>query len=299
MRLPPIAIFVYKRPDHTRRMLETVRANAGFEGSPVFVFCDGPKRPEDEPEVRRTREIVRGQLDGRAQIVERTQNMGLARSIIAGVTELVSRFGRVIVLEDDLLLSPATLGYFNAALERYEADPKVMHISAYMFPVAADLPQAFFYREATCWGWATWARAWQHFVADGAAIREYVVSRKLQHEFNVRGSMDFLGMLEDQIAGRVDSWAIRWYGTMFMKRGLALHPGHSLIQNIGFDGTGVNCGASTIFDVTVAATAPTVLPDRVEESPEALEAMIRFRPAGLAPRMRVVRRAYRKVRSWL
>jgi hypothetical protein len=174
-----------------------------------------------------------------------------------------------------------------------------MHVSAYLFPVAVALPEAFFYREATCWGWATWERAWQHFVADGGVIRDYVTSRGLQYDFNIRDSMDFLGMLERQIAGQVDSWAVRWYGSMFMQSGLALHPGRSLVRNVGFDGSGVHSGATTIFDVAAADAAPVVFPDRIEECRRALDAKVLFRPAVLAPPGPLARLIYRMVRAWL
>jgi hypothetical protein len=275
----PLAIFVYKRPEHARRMLESVLMNAGARDSPIYVFCDGARSAADAAEVARTREVVQDLAPARAEVVERDANLGLARSIIAGVSMLADRYGKVVVLEDDLVLSPLALDYFNAALERYRDVERVMHVSGYMYPVKAALPESFFYREATCWGWATWARAWKDFEPDGKKIRRFIEERGLRHEFDAFGSMPFFRMLNQQISGRIDSWAIRWYGSLRMHDGLALHPGRSLIQNKGHDGTGEHTIRSEVFDVTLAAAPVGEFPQGIEESRQALAAIIEYRNA--------------------
>jgi hypothetical protein len=273
----PVAVFTYKRPEHTARLLRSLSANPEHALSPVCVFCDGPRTRADDEEVNQTREVVRHVAPRHAEVVVRDANMGLANSIIAGVTQLTRDYGRVIVLEDDLVLSPFALKYFNDALDRYRAEERVMHVSGYMFPVGGQLPETFLYREATCWGWGTWERAWAKFESDGKKIRDYVLSQGRQYEFDVRGSMGFLGMLEAQIAGRVNSWAIRWYGSMRMAGGLGLHPGTSLVRNLGFDGTGEHCSETSAFEVQLADHPVTRFTERIEESEEAVAAMIAYR----------------------
>jgi hypothetical protein len=277
----PIALFVYNRPDHAGRVLECLRAAHDIEASHLHVFCDGPRSEADEAQVAETRRVVRELAPRGATVVERERNQGLAASIIGGVTQLCEESGRAIVIEDDLILSRNVLRYLNAALHHYRDEDAVMHVAAYMFPVARRLPEAFFYREATCWGWATWARAWQHFEPDPAVIQAHVRERKAISAFNINDTMFFWEMLEKQRLGDIDSWAIRWYGSMFMRGGLSLHPGESLVQNGGFDGTGVHCSITDRFDVALSERVPA-FPRRVAEHPVAVEAMMAYRKAGAA-----------------
>src|ERR1700744_1050421 len=166
--LAPIALFVYNRPDHTRRTLSYLQKNILAEESRLFIFSDGPKPPADETKVEQVRQLIQ-EISGfkSVKIISSKQNLGLANSIIKGVTQLVNEYGKVIVFEDDLLSSPYTLEYFNEALTRYADEEKVMHIGAYMFGIDnKNLPETFFYRIVYSWVWATWNRAWKNFVPD-------------------------------------------------------------------------------------------------------------------------------------
>jgi hypothetical protein len=281
--LAPVALFVYNRPDHARRALQSLLDNPDAATSAIRIYCDGPRSNGDVELVEATRRAVRGLARPDVRIVEQERNCGLANSIIGGVSELCAEHGRVIVVEDDLILSRAALRFLNMALDRYRDEERVMHVSAYMFPVRRPLPPAFFYREATCWGWATWASAWRRFEKDPAVIQEFVTTRSLISEFNVRDSMYFWEMLKKQAEGHIDSWAIRWYGSMFMHGGLALHPGRSLVQNEGFDGTGVHCSITDEFDVDPSDVVPS-LPDDISECEEAVQAMMEYRSRGTEQR---------------
>jgi GT2 family glycosyltransferase len=292
-----IAIFVYKRAEHTRRMLQSLLRNALAAQSPISIYCDGARSGEEAEAVARARAVVRELAPAQAKIVEREGNLGLARSVIAGVTEVTAEHGEAIVIEDDLELSPVALEYFNAGLARYRSEERVMHLAGYMYPVRSALPEAFFCREATCYGWATWARAWRHFEPDGQRIREAVRERGAQREFDVDGSIDFFAMLEAQIAGRTDSWAIRWYGSLWLRGGLALHPGRSLVRNTGFDGSGENSGDSETWAVELSADPVTRFPAVIEELPSARKAMIAYRRR--AARHRRLESLQRKLRSWM
>ena len=161
----PIALFVYNRPQHTERTLKFLKQNLLAPESRLFIFSDAAKTEADEAKVAEVRALLNN-VDGfkSVEIIKRTSNMGLADSIITGVSKLVATYKQVIVFEDDLITSPHTLTYFNEGLNRYREQEKVMHIGAYMYPLKPnDLPETFFYRAATSWGWATWERAWQHF----------------------------------------------------------------------------------------------------------------------------------------
>jgi hypothetical protein len=209
--------------------------------------------------------------------VEREHNLGLARSVITGVTELCAESEAVIVLEDDLVLSPHALDFLNRALERYRNEERVMHISAYMYPVQAPLPEAFFCREATCWGWATWSRAWAHFEPDAHRLLEAVRARGERTAFDSGNSFDFFRLLEMQARGEVDSWAIRWYASLWLRDGLALHPDRALAANTGHDGTGEHSQSTCEYDVDLRPSPVRALPDEIHPSPAAMQAIARHR----------------------
>lgn len=242
MSYAPIALFIYNRPEHSRRTIEALQRCPEFKESPVFVFSDGPRKAANEPDVLKARAVARTALEGHANFSEAPTNRGLARSIIGGVSRLCEEFGRVIVVEDDLVVSPQFLTYMNAALDRYSQDERIMQISGYMFPITAfsDRTDAFFLPFTTSWGWATWARAWKHFDATANGWERLEQDASLRHRFNLHGSFDYFHMLKLQLAGAVDSWAIRWYWSVFKKHGVILYPPFTLVKNEGFDGTGTH-----------------------------------------------------------
>lgn len=280
----PIAIFAYNRPEHTKRLLKSLWRNPEFRESPVHIYCDGPKASAHASDVAAVRAVVREMAPPRTEFVMRDHNLGLANSVIAGVSDACARHGRVIVCEDDLVVSPVTLRYFNDALQRYMEEERVMHIAGYMFPVDCSLPQTFFYREASCWGWATWARAWKAFDPNPRASLDWINRKNARHAFNIDGSMQYYAMLKKQAAGRIDSWAIRWYASVFRAGGLALHPGQALIENRGFDGSGVHCNTTAAFDVDVSTMPITEFPQEVVECRTAVDAMIRYRSSWVVTR---------------
>lgn len=242
MKYAPIALFIYNRPEHTRRTIEALQHCPEFKESPVFVFSDGPRKAVNEPDVLKARTVARTALQGPASFIESPSNQGLARSIIGGVSRLCKEFGRVIVVEDDLVVSPHFLTYMNAALNRYCDDERVMQISGYMFPITAfsNRTDAFFLPFTTSWGWATWARAWEHFDAEANGWERLEQDASLRHRFNLHGSFDYFDMLKLQLAGAIDSWAIRWYWSVFKNEGIILYPPSTLVKNEGFDGSGTH-----------------------------------------------------------
>ena len=272
----PIALFVYNRPEHTRKTLESLIANSEFSDTPLYVFCDGAKRKKDITLVRETRELIHSYTLDNATIIEREENLGLANSIITGVTELSNKYGKLIVVEDDLYVSPYFLKYMNTALGIYEKNNKVMHISGYMFPVKDELPDTFFYRATSCWGWGTWKRAWDQFEPDVNKLLAGFQDEKKRWEFDIHGSMDYYKMLKHQASGKVDSWAIRWYASVFLNGGLCLHPGRSLVNNIGHDDSGVHCGCTDIYDVNVNEGKDFMFATDISESGQAVKLMSDF-----------------------
>ena len=241
-RLAPIALFVYKRPDHVQRTIRALQACDGFADSPVFVFCDGTAREHDRGPVQAARQAAKSLLADRATFFESDSNRGLASSVINGVGRLCESFGRVIVVEDDLVVAPGFLAFMNQALERYVKVEHVIHVTGYMFPVPElrDRREALFLPFISSWGWATWAHAWRRFDANALGWDRLEADRALRKRFDLDGSFDYYYMLRLQLAGRIDSWAIRWYWSVFKHDGLSLFPPRSYVQNTGFDGSGTH-----------------------------------------------------------
>ncbi|WP_421941647.1 sugar transferase [Pedobacter sp.] len=275
--LAPIALFVYNRPQHTARTLKFLQQNLLAADSRLYIFSDGAKRPEDEQKVIEVREIIRNAEGFKSvKVIERQDNAGLANSVIAGVSQLINDYGHVIVFEDDLITSPHTLTYFNDALNRYKTAEKVMHVGAYMYPLKADdLPQSFFYRAATSWGWATWARAWKNFEPDiDTLISQFDQQKK--SAFAIDNTMNFWKQMQEFKKGKNNSWAIRWYASIFLKGGLTLNPSQSLVNNIGHDGTGVHSGINDIYNVIINPKPVTEFPEVVEENQMVYQAIKNF-----------------------
>eukprot|EP01133_Synstelium_polycarpum_P004714 gene4714-5501_t len=273
----PIALFVYNRPQHTQRTVKFLQQNELASESRLFVFSDGPKTAADEEKVAEVRTFIRS-LEGfkSIELIERKQNMGLADSVIAGVSRLVKDYKQVIVFEDDLISSPYTLTYFNEALNRYRNQEQVMHIGAYMYPLKENnLPDSFFYRVATSWGWATWDRAWQHFEPNiDVLLNQFDSSKK--HAFSIEKTMNFWKQMQDFKNGKNNSWAIRWYASIFLKGGLTLNPAQSLVNNIGHDGTGVHSGINDIYNVVINPKPIKTFPVEFKEHPEAYQIIKHF-----------------------
>lgn len=202
-------------------------------------------------------------------VVQRPANLGLADSIIQGVTEICARSGRVIVLEDDMLTSQWFLRYMNDALAAYESDPAVISIHGYIYPVRGVLPETFFLRGADCWGWATWERGWKHFNPDGTALLAQLEERRQTHAFDFDGAYAYTAMLRDQIAGRNNSWAIRWHASAFLLDKLTLYPGRSLVQNIGLDASGTHCASTQEFTTVLSSEPVPVRRQPLKEHREA------------------------------
>jgi len=275
--LAPIALFVYNRPDHTRRTLSYLKNNLLADESRLYIFSDAAKTDADTAKVAEVRELINNTEGFKSvKVIERKQNLGLANSIIAGVTQLVNEYEKVIVFEDDLLSSPYTLTYFNQALDKYSQVDKVMHIGAYMYPLAKnDLPETFFYRSATSWGWATWARAWKHFEPDVDKLISQFDQKKIL-QFSIEGNMNFWKQIQEFKSGKNNSWAIRWYASIFLQGGLTLNPTRSLIQNIGNDGSGIHSNNEDIYQVPIYKEAITYFPDELTESAEAHQVIKHF-----------------------
>lgn len=246
--LAPILLFAYNRPRHLQRTVEALAQNPLAQDSELFVFADGARTEDDREDVDLVRSYIHT-IEGFKTVhrVERDRNYGLAANIIDGVTRVVNEYGRVIVLEDDLVTAPGFLQFMNDALDTYADEPRVGHIQAYDFTQNPRLPETFLIKFTGSWGWATWQRAWQHFNPDGQYLLDELRRRHLTHRFDFNGKYGFTRMLRRQVEGKNNSWAIRWNASLFLQDILSLNVGRSLVQNEGFDGSGTHCGADHLY----------------------------------------------------
>jgi putative methyltransferase (TIGR04325 family) len=266
----PVALFVYARPEHTRQTVEALQKNIYASETDLIVFSDAAAVPNECESVAHIRKYI-DKIDGFKSLTihHRQRNYGLAQSIISGVSSVLDQYGKVIVLEDDMITSRFFLRYMNEALDKFAEDDRVISIHGYMYPVQQPLPEAFFLQGADCWGWATWTRGWSLFNPDGQKLLDILRDRKLTKAFDIDGSYPYSKMLENQIQKKNDSWAVRWYASAFLSGKLTLYPGRSLVRNIGFDNSGTHCGTTDAMDAELSATPVHLDNVVVEESAEA------------------------------
>lgn len=277
MKHAPVALFAYNRKIMVEETVKSLAKNHGAEETDIHIYSDGWKGPSDEQAVKEVRAFLHT-ISGFKSVTihEAKKNRGLGRSIIAGVNEMIDKFGEVIVLEDDLEVSPWFLKFMNDGLNTYRDSEKVASIHGYLYPVKATLPETFFIKGADCLGWATWARAWKLFNSDAKYLHDTIIERKLMDEFNFNGAAFKEKILQKVIAGTNDSWAVRWDASIFLKEMLTLYPGKSLVHHMGSDGAGTNTKKTKKLDVSVSSDPINIMKIEEVQSPEAWEAIGKF-----------------------
>lgn len=277
MNYAPIALFTYNRADHTKQAVESLLQNEEAVESELYIFSDGPKTEAKREAVEENRKYIRS-ISGfkSVHIVEREKNWGLANSLIVGITEIVDKYGQVIVVEDDLIVSPYFLQYMNEALEKYKDDERVASISAFLNPIDCVAPETFFLRYFACWGWATWKRGWDLLINDDRELLRRLRWKK--NDFNIGGTGPFYGILYCDKVGLNSSWAVRFYASQFLAGKLQLFPGHSMAIQTGTDGSGTHgTFASEVFNFMQLYMQPIRLREvPVEENREMYNAFSRF-----------------------
>ena len=266
----PIALFVYNRPIHTRKLIESLLENIESKDTQLFIFSDAAKDKNSIDSVEKVRAYV-NKISGfkSITIIPAEHNKGLANSLIDGISYVLERNYRVIVLEDDLVVSPYFLRYMNSGLDVYRDEKQVASIHGYCYPTMQIEADTFFLRGADCWGWATWRRAWNYFESDGQKLLSMLEQAGLMKKFDLDGAYPYVRMLKDQIKGKNNSWAIRWHASCFIKNMMTLYPAVSLVQNIGNDNSGTHCSVTNAFDVVLANHPIQVKKIEVRENMEA------------------------------
>lgn len=242
--LAPIILFTYNRVEHTRITIDALKRNKLASFSELYIFSDAPKNAPANNKVQAVRNLLH-KISGfkKVEIIEQTSHLGLATSIITGVSKIIKDYGKVIVLEDDIETGEHFLEYMNQALNLYSYEKKVWHIAGWRDPVEnASDDSSFFYPTMDCWGWATWKDRWEHFEKNPQKLKK-IFTQKMIKKFNIEGADPWMFLqIDKNISGEIDTWAIFWYATIFLNNGLCLAPTKSLVRNIGFDNSGENCG---------------------------------------------------------
>lgn len=253
----PVVLFAYKRPDHLQRALEGLRQN---RVPLIYAFSDGPRSPDVEPLVTQVRQILRSVDWCAVHITERETNLGLGTSVRTGVSEVLANHGRVLVVEDDIVLQPGAYGYAVAALDHYQQHASVMSISLWSDPslVPAGERVGFFSRRFVCWGWATTREHWLKY--DRSPLELYRACE--QKGLNVLSwGQDLKWQAENAEARNL--WYVGFALTHFLHGGVCYFPVESLSDNVGFDGSGENCSiVAQAGEHTDAATAMVAVPER-------------------------------------
>jgi hypothetical protein len=239
----PLAVFAYNRARHLERTLAALTVCPGLEQCDVRIFCDGSRGPVDETAIGEARRVAHTWAGTHgATVEERPRNLGLARSIITAVTALCEERGRVIVVEDDLVVAPPFVRYMLDGLDRFEAVPDVYQIAGYMFQARhPPTPESFFLPMVTTWGWATWRRAWAGVDWTAAGALEKLQDQQVRRAFDLDGSYPYTEVLRARLEGQNQSWGILWWWHVFSRGGVSLFPARTLVANEGFDGTGYHC----------------------------------------------------------
>lgn len=247
MEYAPIVLFVYNRPEHTLKTLEALRRNMLANDSILYIYADGPKIDANSVQrnkIETVREVIRKEKWCKEIfIIESQDNLGLANSVIKGVTEIMNKHGNAIVLEDDIITNTFFIEYMNMGLNLYKDSKNVYGISGYNYQVTSSIKEDSYFLPIFCsWGYALWADRWSAINFDGNELLFSIEKASISNKMKF-GIYDYFSMLKDQVSGLNDSWAVRFYASMILNNGVILYPKKSLCWNIGFDGTGVHCVA--------------------------------------------------------
>ncbi len=235
--LAPIVIFTYTRLETLKKTIESLKKNKMAKFSEIYIFSDCHKNKIDQPLVNNVRKYLKS-IKGykKINLISRKENYGLARNIINGVSSVIKKRKKVIVLEDDIIVSPNFLEYMNDSLIRYQNNKKIWHINSWNYEIRDHNVEynAFFTRHMNCWGWATWEDRWKYFEKKPDKILKKFNKEKI-FRFNIENNLNYYSQLKRNKDGKLNTWAIFWYANIFLKNGLCLSPLKTLSKNIGFD----------------------------------------------------------------
>ena len=299
----PIALFCYKRLDHLKKVVDALKKNTLSSSSDLFVFSDGARSEIELQNINAIREYIKTIKGFKSiEIVERKENLGLARSIKKGITEVLRFFDKIIAIEDDILVSQYFLQFINDALDIYANDEAVWGAAGYLYPIKAKINETVLLRMTSAWGFGIFKRAWNKISFNPKELLEMIEKKSLQNNLDFNDSIGFSGMLKNQVNNRIDSWAICLEVSSFLQESLFLYPKKSLVANIGHDGTGTHCKRKTsIFDCEIYQNLIIVKKNDIQENLKIRKKIELFfkRKIKQEPRFLIFQKIRKKIKIWL
>ena len=275
--LPQIAIFAFNRSKHLFECLSSLESCIGFQNYVGTIFIDGARNETERSLVEECYKVAeKFARQHNFKVVKRESNLGLANSIRSGINEIFQSSDSIIVIEDDLLLHPGFLQFVSSGLAKYVDEKRVSSVSGYQYPIQRTPSNAVFLLGADCWGWGTWSDRWNDTNFHAASLIQEIRERNLVHQFNLDGSNNYTGMLEQLINGDIDSWAILWHASMYLQNRLTLYPPTSFVSNEGGDGSGTHFGVNSLYSQELKVTEPILFPDHIAESKSFREDLSKF-----------------------
>ena len=282
----PVTLFAFKRPFHTFKTLESLTNNPEAINTKIYVFVDGPKIYSDKKLIDSTIKVI-DKFSGKFRELNLNIspiNKGLASSIYSGINKVFEKEDATIILEDDIVTSKNFLDFMNKSLDIYRTEKKIWHISGFNYPIKSHTfnEDAYLWRLMNCWGWATWKDRWESFINKPLSIDPFylknVFDKKMINEFNVSlMGENWWSQINANAEGKLNTWAIFWYAHIFLNKGLCLNPINSQIINIGFDGSGQNCGNSFNLNVDLSKSKRIInFPKDIEENEKVVKAIKRY-----------------------
>ena len=289
IELSPIILFAFNRPYHTFQTITALTKCKYCSDSTLIVFVDAPRRESERHKVDAVRQIIDNHKTAfkSLEVHISTTNKGCDASIRQGLRKVFSVHDRAIILEDDIVTGNNFIESMNLALEYFKCQEKVFHINAYNFdlplPESEDEQKSFFmFRAMMCWGWGTWADKWQMFESDPLAQDIHYIkntfSRKQIRRFNLEDSCDWWSQVEANANGKLDNtWDILWFSYIQKNKGLCPTPFHSMVRNIGHDGSGVHCAKNMAYiSAKINNNLVNIFPDATTEDTSQVSKIIKY-----------------------
>ncbi len=288
MKFAPIVVFTYNRLSHTKKLLFSLSECEDFNKSKLFIYADGFKKDnlKDKKKVLEVKKELKKfkRKYKNTSIIYAKKNFGLYKNLTNGISKILAKYPRAIILEDDLVLDKNFINYMNKSLVIYEKNRRVLQITGYCYPVNYKKKNAYFLNLTSCWGWATWRNRWFEFidfVRNKSLIDEIYkkiqTNPKLKYDFNIQGSFNYFNLLRKQINSNFNSWGVLFYLFSFYKKNLNLFPPYNLVNNIGFDGSGAHKSTSNIFNSQKKKISKTIVyPKILKKDDKMLESISYF-----------------------
>jgi hypothetical protein len=278
MNYAPIVLFVYKRLDHLKHTIISLKKNVESKKSKLIIFSDGYKNEDEKKDIIIIRDYIKN-IKGfkKIEIIERKKNLGLAKNIVKGINKIFKNHEEAIILEDDIVVSSTFLSYMNNNLEIYRKNFNVASIHGYCYPInfKNKKQEIFFLKGADCWGWATWKRAWKYYENHANKLIKKVEKKNQQKKFDFNFSYPYFDMLK--LTEKINhSWAIKWYASAFVNEMYTLYPKKSYVRNIGNDGSGTNSEKVNKFFIKKLNTKKINKKIKIQEDFKAREEFEKF-----------------------